>query len=338
MEVQVMFTSYVGSFPLEYSRGNLERILKDVLEIPIDYPCYPQLQDFIAQFLNPLVDSGILERRKRGYILLEEVSPRVNVFKAEEQALWTVEYIRRSPLRERISGLKACVTGPFTLSTKIYIDEPLTMSNLMINSMEHIENLLHYLRVIIRDLSNMGYEYINIDEPYLSVMVGKRMILHGYSTDDIIDILDRLARTIPKISGIHVCGRLSPELVEILSQTSFLLLDHEFADTPQNFQAFSREILEDYDKFIALGILSSKRPVLETPKEALKIIENAVKKYGVERIRIIKPDCGFRGLKGVVGTSESAYEIAIKKLKLLNKIKLLAINRYGIDIEELRLK
>jgi len=42
MEKEGLFTTVVGSFPLEDTEENMKRAFEDEINIGIDYPCYPQ--------------------------------------------------------------------------------------------------------------------------------------------------------------------------------------------------------------------------------------------------------------------------------------------------------
>ena len=50
------FTTVVGSWPLSNTHENMVKIFNDLIQIGIDYPCYPQLTSMISQFLSPLSD------------------------------------------------------------------------------------------------------------------------------------------------------------------------------------------------------------------------------------------------------------------------------------------
>ncbi len=330
-----MYLTYVGSFPLDNSKDNSHRILSDVMQIPIEYPCYPQLMDFIEQFLSPLMKAGVLERKGNNYILLGDITLRVDLREAINPALWAVEFFRRHPeCREKVRALKACVTGPFTLASQIYPPgKAPTIKNSLASEIEYVASLANYLKPIIRSLRDLGYEMINIDEPFLSLIVGRRRLLFDYTPDDILDVLDSLARSIPTTSGIHVCGRISPLLAETLAQSEFSILDHEFADTPENLESYTRKLLEDYDKQLAVGVLSSKKPRVEDVPAISKNIELTIRRYTAERVLLVKPDCGFRGLRGATQTPEDAYKIALKKLRNLKKARDLIITKYRIELE-----
>ncbi|RLF18065.1 MAG: hypothetical protein DRZ82_08920 [Thermoprotei archaeon] len=328
-----MLTTYVGSFPLDYSQENISRILRDVLEIPIECPNYPQLRDFVHQFLEPFVDAGIMSLEGKKYILKGDLSLRIDFEKPLRDAELAAKIIMRSEdLRGRVKKMKACITGPFTLSSQVYLKSGSGMESTMLSEIDLVERIADYVSLLAREMKDLGYDYIVVDEPILSVIVGARRIMLGYDPDDIIDILDRVAKRISVNKGIHVCGRLPRQLVEILTQTEFAVLDHEFASNPLNFKSVDKAILEENDKFLALGVVSSMSPQVETIDEVRRLIVKGIRQYGRERIAFVKPDCGFRGLKGRVG-EDKAYDIALRKLRILRNARDLVARELNIEID-----
>ena len=62
-----LFTTVVGSLPLENTPNNMKRGFNDLINMGIDYPCYPQLVNMNSMFLSPLseiVDSMVQEGDK----------------------------------------------------------------------------------------------------------------------------------------------------------------------------------------------------------------------------------------------------------------------------------
>ncbi len=72
-----------------------------------------------------------------------------------------------------------------------------------------------------------------------------------------VEILNKSISEITNLSSIHVCGRISPKLRDILLQTDVKILDHEFTTNEKNFEIFQKEHFEDTDKFLALGTVKS---------------------------------------------------------------------------------
>ena len=322
-----VYSSYVGSFPLSYSEDNVKRIMRDVTEIPIDFPCYPQLEDFIEQFLHPFEKERVLEKHEGRYVLLDEegfVDRIAHITKDElykgplKAAKIAIDFIKVKIGYKRLRGLRACVTGPITLASQIFIGEPKKHKTLLLES-SLIEELAAYTSELILSLTDLGYDLIFIDEPILGVIVGERGTLY-LDEDTILDIIDPLSRMIkPKIPGIHVCGKVSRRLVTLLAQSSFEILDFEFAGTPINYRSINKTIIEDYDKQLGVGVVKPRTPEIDSLKEIKHNMEKALQIYGVENIAFFKPDCGFRGLRTILKSEEEAYRIALGKLKNLRK-------------------
>jgi len=327
-----MLTSYVGSFPLSYSEDNVVRIVHDVIKIPIDCPNYPQLRDFIHQFLEPFINAGILSLSNKRYLLREELSLRIDYESALQEAKITLDILRKDEdLRQRIQKIKAYVTGPFTLASQIYLKLEGSMRSTALSELDMIEKLADYVYILAYNMVDLGYEYVVVDEPMLSVIVGTKRIMFDYTTDDIIDVLNRIAKRINIDMGIHVCGKISGLLSETLAQTEFKILDHEFAATPSNFRTITRRVLEDNDKFISIGVISSSDPHIEGIEGVRRLILKGVEQYGIEHIAFVKPDCGFRGLKGKLD-EEEAYKVSLEKLRILRRARDIVAKELRIEI------
>ncbi len=193
-----------------------------------------------------------------------------------------------------------------------------------------VEKLAEVMKQVGKAYNDMGIDIISMDEPLLGVLVGRKPIFH--SEDFIIEILNKSISEIKGLSSIHVCGRISPKLRDILLQTNVKILDHEFTTNAENFNIFQKEQFDNTDKFLALGTVKSKfvpenRNDINDYIEKIDFLETYIKKainqYGKENL-IIKPDCGFLPLKDSFG-EKNGYDISIGKVKnmvkALNKIK-----------------
>ena len=308
-------TTYVGSFPLKYSRSNIIRVLEDVARIGIDYPCYPQLTDFIEQFLNPFSRMNIgIELKGGEYWFSSKLEMLSGKFELEALDL-TVKFNKE---RKVFKGIRACVTGPFTLASKIRISsEKRGFYGTLLSMPSEVNRLAEIVAKIALDFYQTGATWINVDEPVLSILVGRKRILLNYTMDDIIKILNTTVKYLGKeiIKGIHVCGRLSPLLAEILLSSNFKVLDHEFYDTPDNLKVYNKRTLEENDKLISFGCVSSKNATIEDFQAVRKLVEEGIKVFG-DKLKYLKPDCGFRGL----GISEKNYQISLSKLNIVRQI------------------
>jgi len=323
-----VFVSHVGSFPLDPQPGIEERILEDLYRIGVDIPPYPQLRSFIDIYLEPLVDAGLLERKGDFYyasinVLLDARPPRLRVPEAEI----AIDIVHRKKLEFR--GLRAPITGPYTLASRVYFDEPEKGLRATMVSKKEVVNsfFVEYVRGFVEYMDSLGYTAIFIDEPILGVIVGKRRILYNHTADSIIENLEILysAKKSSAVGGIHVCGRISSRLYEILSHVKGLtLLNFEFKDTPENLDIIDYRLLEKNDKLLAPGVASAKKPVVESKEEIESLLRTILVKTR-ERVDYVSADCGFGGLKGVFNDPYRAYEVGLKKLenivKVVRKIK-----------------
>jgi methionine synthase II (cobalamin-independent) len=139
-------------------------------------------------------------------------------------------------------------------------------------------------------------------------MLGHK-VLFKYDEKFVVEMLNLLIHEVSSLSAVHVCGVVTPLVKKVLLQTDVDMVDHEFAGTPRNVHAYSRDDFERTGKLLAYGCVSSVSPQVETPQEISESITTALSIFG-PRI-VVKPDCGFAGMKGV----PEAYRIAIMKLK-----------------------
>jgi methionine synthase II (cobalamin-independent) len=163
-----------------------------------------------------------------------------------------------------------------------------------------------------RRLSELGFDLINIDEPFFSIMLGRK-VLFNYGEEFVIDTLDTILAEASGLSAIHVCGTVTPLVKDVLLKSKVDIVDHEFAGSPANIHAYTKDDFERTGKFLAYGCVSSVKPQVESVEEISASIRSALNAFG-HRI-IVKPDCGFGGMLGVPG----AYEVALKKLQNMVK-------------------
>ncbi len=324
------FTTVVGSWPLENTDNNMKKVFTDLIQIGIDYPCYPQFLDMNYQFLSPLskIVKNLEEIDKKFYLHGDFKLPKQNI--ALEYGEFMVNYFKDHPnLRELIKGTKACLTGPFTLSFETILKNDLTKGLKPLISEEPravmVDWIVDKYAEIVKQLgsayNDMGIDIISCDEPILGLLVGRKILFH--SEDFIIDTINKAISGIKGFSSIHVCGRISPNLRDLLLKTNVKILDHEFSTNEENFKVFERKHFQGTDKLLALGTVESKfvsikektiDDYVEDVDYLKEYIKKGIEQYGKENL-IIKPDCGFYPLK--VFGEKDGYEIAIKKVKNL---------------------
>ena len=314
-------TADVGSLPIlddfDGDRTNVDRATLDKLSVGLDYPCYPQLPGSASnpmnmglQFLIPLskVEPRIQIRGEEAALLSDEIRPPSDPI-GVERAEYYVNFLRERELVGRVKGVKACVTGPFTLASYLNRKSLMTCGA---SKPRVVKALAQVLSRSCKRLSELGFNLINIDEPFLSVMLGRK-VLFSYDEGFVVEMLDILISEISEISAVHVCGTVTPLIRKVLLDSEADVIDHEFAGTPGNLQAYTGNDLERSEKFLAYGCISSVKPQVETVEEISESLSNALKIFG-PRI-LVKPDCGFGGMLGM----SEAYELVLKKLENMVK-------------------
>lgn len=309
-----MDTTVVGSFPLPNTPEAFERAFQDQVETGITIPCYPQLVDMNHQVLAPLSEhvDGLSLVDKEFHFSGDAFEIPQGTIVATGYGERLLEILDRRPdLKARVRGLKACLTGPFTLCSNIILDsaafdryKPLLFKERRAHLVpEIVEQVADLLAGITRRYKEMGFSIISIDDPFLSQIVGRRKILF-HQREFITRTLDRATRYLQGEASLHVCGVLSPMLRDVLLDTSLHYLDHEFKTAPENFALFDKQLLEDRGKILAFGsVRTNPVPMEGTPLDAyveslpevVAHLERARDTFGAGNL-LVKPDCGFGGM------------------------------------------
>ncbi|MEM4047789.1 MAG: methionine synthase [Zestosphaera sp.] len=317
-----MRSSHVGSFPLEYSLQNVKRVLEDLAFLGVDVPSYPQLRGFVDIYVSPLVEAGVVSRagnfmKVDPSVLSTQVIKNFQVPEAE----FSIRLVREAGLV--FSELRAPVTGVFTLASRLYLSTDSTdLSSTILASKELVEGFLSgYVSRFVRYLASLGFGIVFLDEPLLGLMIGSRKNLFNYSDDEIIEILESVVAVAGEAEiGIHVCGRIHRRLLELLARTDKVrYLSFEFHDNPRNLEVLDKKILEEYDKIVSPGVVSSRIPVVEDYDEVLELLKKVYEKCG-GRIDLVSADCGFAGLKGSLGDQEKEYKLSLSKIEKIVRV------------------
>jgi 5-methyltetrahydropteroyltriglutamate--homocysteine methyltransferase len=330
MDLEGLCTTVVGSFPLSNTKENMIRVFDDLINMRIDFPCYAQLVPMNPQFLSPLskIISSLEEKEKDVFVLHDDFTvPNKPV--ALEYGQFMNDFLEERPyLRDYIKGTKACLTGPFTLASEVLLSESLSRGIELKVFNEHraimldwvVDKFAEIMKSIGKAYSDMGMNIISMDDPILGLLVGRKIFFH--SEEFIIKTLNKAISGIKEMSSIHVCGRISPKLRDILLQTNVNIMDHEFRTSEGNFKIFEKQHFEQSDKYLAMGTVQTNFPPKKDAKaqdyvEAInflkQFIEKGINQFGRENL-LIKPDCGFGALKNAFEDENFAYEIAIRKL------------------------
>lgn len=321
MEALHLATTDVGSLPLQDDfqpeRASLKRAIADKLSAGLDYPCCPQLlgtrehpMNMNLQFLAPLADAyGLRIDGERAHQVGDLIKPDHPI--GVEASKFFLSWLKENDQLRGIKGPKACVTGPFTLAG--YIDRS-DILKCGASKPELVTTLAEIVADSCKELERSGVVIINVDEPFLAVMLGRR-ILYGYSKDFIVKTLDSVIAGLRCYTGIHICGAISPTIKNVMLDADNDIIDHELQGTPSNLNAYKRPEIERHSKILGLGVVSTTRTEVESVDQITHNIERITALFG--RRVLIKPDCGLGGLLG----QPSAYENSIQKLRNLAQAK-----------------
>jgi 5-methyltetrahydropteroyltriglutamate--homocysteine methyltransferase len=242
----------------------------------------------------------------------------------------------RSLAQEEFVYLRACAMQP----VKITLPSPLMMQTFW--SQEHstaayrdpFEMFAHAAALLsaeIAGLAALGCEYIQIDAPEVATLVDGS-VRAGFSARGIdperlladgVDILNDVARVPGVRYALHLCrgntgghwmaaggyGAISKCVFRRVTNfdTFFLSCDDErsggfepLADLPQ-------------DRFVFLGLVSTKRPALEDPGMLLSRIDEASRYYRRDQLGL-SPQCGFSSAIGSYPLDEARQQ---RKLQLV---------------------
>jgi 5-methyltetrahydropteroyltriglutamate--homocysteine methyltransferase len=191
------------------------------------------------------------------------------------------------------------------------------------------------IREEIRELARLGCEYVQIDAPELAIMVDPAAQQAVFEANGIspqrvlgegVEILNGLADTPGMSFGLHMCrgnndGRwLSQGGYEGISRKVFkrVLRYDTFLLEYDDQRSGSFEPLNDIprDKFVVLGLVSTKKGGLEPADELLSRIDDASRYFPREQLGL-STQCGFAS--GIKGNSIDA-PMQEKKLRLVAEV------------------
>ncbi len=266
-----MLTTVIGSYPVKYSELGADAIrqaIEDQLAAGIDLVTDGQTRYDMIEYFARAIDSYTYEGKS-------VITGKIGRGRADE---FVEDFRLARSLAPRIKGL---ITGPVTLvfSSRIkahysgYRDESVYLDT--------ADALLD----IARALEAEGAEWIQIDEPYLSV---------GAPMDIARTAIERIATGLQIPVAMHVCGVIGKILPQLVTWQGLTLLSHGFMGD-RNDEVLRSEALKVSDKMLGLGCIDTKSPEIETQDSVVSLIRTALDLLPAERI-VIHPDCGLRVL------------------------------------------
>jgi methionine synthase II (cobalamin-independent) len=173
----------------------------------------------------------------------------------------------------------------------------------------YLADLVDILRDEVAELVRLGCTYIQIDSPQYTALLDP-LLREGYrqrgsDPDRLLDLSIEMDNSVigehPGITfGLHLCrgnnqskfyaaGDYSP-ITRVFRKTKFQRFLLEFDDERSGGFEPLREVPED--RIVVLGLVSSKKPQLESKKELRTRIEAAAAYIPLENLAL-SPQCGF---------------------------------------------
>ncbi len=197
----------------------------------------------------------------------------------------------------------------------------------------YLADIVDFSRREVEELIRLGCTYIQIDAPQYAALLDPQMRegyrQRGNDPDKIIDTCiemdNAIIRDHPGITfGIHICrgnnqskfyasGDYEP-ISRIFTQTRFQRFLLEYDDERSGGFEPLRHVPED--RFVVLGLLTTKKPRLEPFDELRRRIEEASHYVPLERLAL-SPQCGFAS---TMEGNRISYEDQRRKLELVASV------------------
>jgi len=269
------------------------------IDLGVHVPTYPQFRDMIGQFLDIIKDE---KNCYEPYVLKEE-----NAKILELEIIDEVAKQYRKETGETLE-VRVCVAGPTDLYLQAFGETAYTDAYHILAL-----DLENFIKQAFKTAKNFKIRVIALDEPSLGI--NDRI---QFSDSDIVSALT-LVSTHARKQGADVEIHLhSPLKYKLVCETPINVIGFEYAATPSYLGLLDRNVLENSDTYIRLGVsrtdVSSLIGIinenygvnawkekeymqkivteLETPEVVKKRLETAYSVLG-DRIRYASPDCGL---------------------------------------------
>lgn len=211
--------------------------------------------------------------------------------------------------------------------------DPVKSTGAYPNQAAYLADIVDFSRREVEELIRLGCTYIQIDAPQYAALLDPQMRegyrQRGNDPDKLIDLCIEMDNAIidghPGITfGIHICrgnnqskfyavGDYEP-IARIFSQTHFQRFLLEYDDERSGDFEPLRHVPDD--RFVVLGLVTTKKARLETAEELKARIQEASQFIPLERLAL-SPQCGFAS---TMEGNRLSYEDQRHKLELVNKV------------------
>ncbi len=197
----------------------------------------------------------------------------------------------------------------------------------------YLADIVDFSRREVEELVRLGCTYIQIDAPQYAALLDPQMRegyrQRGNDPDKLIDVCIEMDNAIigdhPGLTfGMHICrgnnqskfyasGDYEP-ISRIFSKTRFQRFLLEYDDSRSGGFEPLRHVPED--RFVVLGLVTTKKPRLESPAELRQRIEEASQYIPLERLAL-SPQCGFAS---TMEGNRISFEDQRRKLELVASV------------------
>lgn len=266
------------------------QIMDAKLSAGIDIPNYPQIRDMIESFYTLIEDHSETEDP---FVILKDkaVIPEVDAVK---------EYAKRYfEERGEALNLRVCVTGPLDL----YVRKLGTQveGDLLKNLGKSVARFLENIKL---DEKCIKTRVVSIDEPSLGL--NPNIV---FEKDDLIKAWDHAAKPVKDLD-IQVHLHSGAEAETVYQTDNIRIIGVESAEDAGNLSGFEKKDLEEYDRFLRVGISRSN---------ITGLIADYEEKTGVNAANnsqsLIKLVDEMESNKTITGRLEKAYDMFGDRIK-----------------------
>ena len=290
-------------------------------------------QDVSRYYEKRNVNENPLERAEQNF---DEAGPAIVTRRAAVERL---KLIRNLPLEEfrfaqsvATAPVKVTVLGPDRIAQRFKWETSLSVYK---GLDEFVEDVVQIERQIIAELVNAGCKYIQIDAPGYTAYVDKisleRMRRRGEDPERnfqrSIEADNALIEGFSGVTfGIHICrgnartidpatGKLVPQwhregAYDAIAEKLFNTLKHQrilLEYDSERAGGFEPLRLVPKDKFIVLGLVSTKSSDMESIHELKQRIDQASEFLPLEQLAL-SPQCGFGGIDSKVLSEDEMWK------------------------------
>jgi len=290
-------------------------------------------QDVSRYYEKRNVNENPLERAEQNF---DEAGPAIVTRRAAVERL---KLIRNLPLEEfrfaqsvATAPVKVTVLGPDRIAQRFKWETSLSVYK---GLDEFVEHVVQIERQIIAELVNAGCKYIQIDAPGYTAYVDKisleRMRRRGEDPERnfqrSIEADNALIEGFSGVTfGIHICrgnartidpatGKLVPQwhregAYDAIAEKLFNTLKHQrilLEYDSERAGGFEPLRLVPKDKFIVLGLVSTKSSDMESIDELKQCIDQASEFLPLEQLAL-SPQCGFGGIDSKVLSEDEMWK------------------------------